>query len=976
MRFVRRSYLKLQAYARHQSIIAAFGQRAIAVEDVQSLMESAVKLMAGELGVEYCKILEIVPDGSALLLRAGIGWREGLVGHATVESDGHSQAGYTLLCETPVIVEDFSRETRFSMPALLAQHAVKSGVSVIIHGKSRPFGILGAHASTPRRFSQDDVNFLQSMANVLAQAIEREETENKLQQDKAYYRALIENSSDIITVIDARAQVRFQSPSIERLLGYTSSEIADRGVFEFFHPEDIPAVLEKIQRAVENQEYFQEAYFRIKHKNGEWRIFHARGRLLTSRSEDPRLVINSRDVTESRKLETRIRELLNSAPEAMFVVDTHGTIGLVNSQAERLFGYAREELIGKPIEHLVPERFRKRHGELRDHYSSNPQLRPIGAGLELYGLRKDGGEVPVEISLSPVGSGSEMEIVAAIRDVTVRKETEKELIATREAALASARTKSEFLQIMSHELRTPLHAILGMSEMLDETELNAEQREYVAVMETNGTALLELINRILDLAKIEGGQIWLESLPFNLDDEIEKVISRLQASAHLKGLELAVRISPDLPTALIGDALRVRQILTNLIGNAIKFTHQGEIVVNVEKLSAQDLARTATLKSRGFEGAMTSAKECIEAFHFSVSDTGVGIPADKLDAIFSRFTQADSSTTRQYGGSGLGLAIAKHLVGLMGGTVWVESELNRGSTFHFTATFELSAFSGQRAAPDDLDLTGMSALVVDDTMVNRLILKETLAGLGALVSEAESGARALDEIRRAAGAGNPYQLVLLDHHMPGMDGLQVAQTLKLERRALVKGAIILMLSSADHTLSPDELRQLDIDRCLLKPLRRAEVVETISTFIGNTPAVKRGERLPARPLRILLADDSVDCRLLIKAFLKGTRCTVDEADNGKLAINKFTSGRYDLVLMDRQMPLLSGGAATRAIREWERDNHMNHTPIIALTAAAFEKDVLESIEAGCDTHLSKPVRKTDLLKAISRVISPQESTDK
>jgi len=384
-----------------------------------------------------------------------------------------------------------------------------------------------------------------------------------------------------------------------------------------------------------------------------------------------RLVINLCDVTESTKLEIRVRELLNSAPDAMLVVDTSGTIGLVNSQTERLFGYAREELIGKPIEELMPERFRQLHLGLRWSYASHPQLRSMGAGLELHGLRKDGAEFPVEISLSPVGSGSEMEVVAAIRDVTVRKEAEKELIATREAALASVRAKSEFLQVMSHELRTPLNVILGLADILNGTEVTAEQRNYLVRIDSNGNALLGLINNILDLAKIKSGQIALDSARFNLDEEIELVTSRWQGAAHAKGLELAVRIASGVTGDLIGDPARLRQILDQLLGNAIKFTDQGEIVLRVKKHSAPERVGTRRL-------------------HFSVADTGIGIPPGGHESIFSSFTQGDSSTTRRYGGSGVGLTIVRHLAELMGGAAWVESEAGRGSIFHFTANFASS----------------------------------------------------------------------------------------------------------------------------------------------------------------------------------------------------------------------------------------------------------------------------------------------
>lgn len=969
MKRSRRSYSKLQTYARQQAAVAKLGQRAIAGKPIQSLMESAVKLVAETLAVEYCKVLELLPGGDALLLRAGIGWREGLVGHTTVDGRVHSQAEYTLHSQGPVIVEDFRLEKRFEAPPLLVQHKIRSGISVVIEGKDRPFGVLGAHTAKRRYFSEDDCTFLQSIANVIAMAIERGQAEAKLQRDRSYFRSIIENGSDIITVIDGEGRVLFQSSSVERLLGYAQSEVTDRHPFEFFHSEDVPLVLEKIGRALENPGSVQEAHFRIRHKDGTWRVFHGRGTVLTQ-EPNVRLVVNSRDVTDNRKLEARMRELLNSAPDAMVVTDRHGLIDTINSETERLFGYMRQELIGKPVELLLPQRFRERHGKLRASYVARPERRPMGTGLELFGLRKDDTEFPVEISLSPlVGDAKGMEIIAAIRDVTARKEVEQELVRSREAALAGYKAKSEFLQVVSHELRTPLNAIIGMSELLEDTALDDEQRGYLTVMANNGDALLRLINSILDFAKIESGQLLLESTAFDLSGVIEQVVSVFAVRAHRKGLELAVHISSDVPNNLIGDPFRLRQILSNLMDNAIKFTDQGEVVVNVSKDSPRFIPspESSGTKGRTIENASVSEGR-LETLHFSITDTGVGVSRDKLDTIFSSFTQADSSTTRRYGGSGLGLTIVRQLASLMGGAAWVESEEGTGSTFNFTATFGLSAVPFRRAASSDPDLTGLRALVVDDTATNRLILREILSGLGARVDETDSGAKALAEIELAQQSGDPFKLLLLDRHMPEMGGLQVAETLKVQSSDRGSDSIVLMLSSVDTSPSPEELYQLGIDRYLIKPLRRSEVIGAIAALLRSRSHWPATENPHARALRILLADDSLDHRLLIKAFLRNYPYTVDEAENGQIAIDKFISSRYDLLLIDRQMPIIGGADTVRSIRQWEHNHSASRTPIIALTAAAFESDIRQSIEVGCDAHISKPITKATLLSTIARVL--------
>ena len=562
-----------------------------------------------------------------------------------------------------------------------------------------------------------------------------------------------------------------------------------------------------------------------------------------------------------------------------------------------------------------------------------------------------------------VVSEDEIGQMAATMNITIEKlrESRQELIVTGQAALAASNAKSEFLSSMSHEIRTPMNAILGMADLLSETSLTVEQQRYLEVMRDNGGSLLELINSILELARIESGRLQVETAEFDLSDLIDKTLASFAIRAHSKGLELAARIAPGVPQHLMGDRLRLRQIIVNLVGNALKFTELGEVVLLVE--NDPDASALGRLK-------------------FTVSDTGIGIPTDKLESIFSNFTQVDSSTTRKYGGTGLGLAIVQRLVGLMNGGIHVESEVGKGSKFIFHLPFGLASktiSAKPRLLPD---LAGMRVLIVDDSATNREIAGEMLVSIGAIVDEAESGPAALKAVREAWDQARPFKLILLDMRMPGMDGLDVALQVRQE---LQQGApLILMLSSDDMAPQITRMKDARLDAYLVKPITRRELFDAIArvlaeskTTTGDTLAAngKASAMNPADlpPARILVAEDSPDNRLLISAYLRNTQCHLDFAENGQVAVEKFTANSYDLVLMDIQMPVMDGHAATRTIRAWEREHDAGHTNIIALTASALDAEEARTLEAGCDAHVAKPVKKATLLGTISRYAAKSQA---
>jgi two-component system, sensor histidine kinase and response regulator len=674
-----------------------------------------------------------------------------------------------------------------------------------------------------------------------------------------------------------------------------------------------------------------------------------------------------------RGSEQHFRSLIENVTDVIIQLDADGVAHYVSPSIRPIFGYRPEEWIGHRVLDFVHPDNRARVIVFARQAVQHPGIASV---LEFRLRHQDGSWRVVEaLANNLLADPAVRGVVVNLRDITERKRAEA-LEKAKEAAEAANQAKSAFLANISHELRTPMNGIIGMTELALDTNLSHEQREYLDLVRLSADSLLTIINDILDFSKIEAGRLDLDQLGFDLRESLGDTMKTLALRAHKKSLELACRIAPDVPERLVGDVGRLRQIILNLVGNAIKFTDRGEVVVSVS------LAETD--RERGRQGDKETERQGDRetvGLVFEVRDTGIGIAPERHGAIFDPFVQADISTTRLYGGTGLGLTISSRLVELMGGQMWLESELGRGSAFQFTARFGTQEVGVAPAPPVQfLDWSELSVLVVDDNATNRRILEEMLHGWRVRVTTVSGGREALEAMRQASEKQQPYSLVLLDAMMPVMDGFELAEAIKQQPR--LAGATIMMLTSADRQGDAARCRELGVAAHLIKPIKQSDLLNSLQQVLGLPAADVRkpAEALlesaelaavapPARSLHVLLAEDNaVNQRLALRTLEKHGH-TVVVASTGKEALAALDWQTFDLILMDVQMPEMDGFEATVAIRAREQTTG-RHVPIVAMTAHAMQGDRERCLEAGMDGYVAKPIQAKELLRAIAAHVAP------
>jgi len=896
---------------------------------------------------------------------------------------------YTSRSREEVVLDEAAVEGRFTRSEYVLKNRPRSILCLPILHVGRLTGVLYLENNrVSGAFTPDRVHVLRLLASQAAASIENSNAYKRLSESETRYRSLFENAVEGISHSTPDGRILIANPAYARILGYNSpvdliSSVTDLAAMSYVHPEE----RKKLQRVIEEEG--QALGFEAKRYRKDGSVIWVSINSRTVHDSDGKLLYYENlitDITNRKKAEQALQEsleryklIMEASPVPITAYDQEGKVTFVNPAFTGIFGWSSEELVGKRLDFVPPHESEKTMDAVKRTVAGERVL------IESQRFTKDGKVLDVQINSAPLvdQGGNLVGMFVMTRDITEMKRTEGELekhrdhleqlVMDRTAALkeseeqlrkakeeaeSATEAKSEFLASMSHEIRTPMNAILGMADLLWESPLDNEQKKYVRVFRNAGDSLLNLINDILDLSKVEAGQLPLEEASFDLLDLVERTCEVMALKAHEKNLELLFRLMPDTPVHLMGDPVRLRQILINLMGNAVKFTHEGEITLEcgIDHETSQKQDPESKIEE--------------VALQFSIRDTGIGIPEEKQKSIFDTFTQADSSTTREYGGTGLGLTICRRLVEMMGGKIWIESGPGKGSTFFFTARFGIDREPEVKEEVVPVDVKGLSVLIVDDNATNRLILRENLVSWGAVVNEAEDGRDCLEAIEISEREGKPFHLILMDGRMPVMDGFATVEEIKTRFGHLIP--VVMLLTSDNRIDKISRARKAGVPVYLVKPVKKNELKEAIQTTLGKAEKAdvraleesKPKEALEVPPLNILLVEDAKENRIVVKAFLKKAPYKIEVAENGRIGVDKFVSGEYDLVLMDMRMPVMDGYTATGEIRKWEDENRKNATPIIALTAHALREDRQKCLDAGCTDYLSKPIKKADLLKKI------------
>jgi len=844
------------------------------------------------------------------------------------------------------------KRSRVPLAALLAGLLITALVTLYVN-------VLAGRTAQVEQLVVQRAAELRSANETLEQEIaERKRAEEVLEHSRALYTSLVETLPVQMLRKDLGGRFTFANQAFCKLLGKPLDEILGKTDFDFY-PRDLAQKYRRDDRRVaETGELFED--IERNEKDGEVRYVQVLKSAV--RDAEGRIIGTQAifwDVTKRKEAEAALEQeryllhaLMDNLPHNIYFKDTASRFTRINKALANWFGLREaSEALGKTdFDFFTDEHATQaRADELEVMRTGRPLLdreeketwvngKVTWATTTKLPLYDDDGRVVGTFGIS--------------RDITEKKQAAEALRAAKEAAEAANRAKSDFLAHMSHEIRTPLNAIIGMTELVLDTDLDASQREYLHMVRESGDSLLAVINDILDFSKIEAGKLELDRVAFDLHENLGDTMKTLALRAHAKGLELACQIEPDVPAGLVGDAGRLRQVVINLVGNAIKFTEEGEVVLRVRQQSA-------------------SHRQTV--LHFAVTDTGIGIPEEKRGVIFRMFEQADTSTTRRYGGTGLGLAIASRLIDYMGGRIWVESEPQRGSTFHFTARFDLATSEPADARREQkAHLSGLRTLIVDDNATNRRILEAMLRNWEMQPTGAEGAAEALRLLKQAQQEGRPFRLVLSDANMPEVDGFDLARQIK--ENASLGSTVIMMLTSGDRPGDVARCEQLGVVAYLLKPIKQSELFDAIVMALGittvddeddRTSLAERARRIG--PLRVLLAEDSLVGQKLVVGLLESHGHTVVVADNGAEALEALEQRDFDLVLMDVQMPDMDGLEATAAIRLRERQTG-SRTPIIAMTAHAMKGDRQKCLDAGMDEYVAKPIRAKRLFGTIAAVL--------